>query len=69
MPENPDIHVLPANDLMEHTESRNCWCCPRLEWPCDECVTGCWKCGGKMLPEPTGHACVVTHNALDGRKD
>jgi hypothetical protein len=27
----PDIHVIPENDLREHSESADCWCAPRLE--------------------------------------
>jgi hypothetical protein len=27
-PEVPDIHVIPLEDMREHTESRDCWCQP-----------------------------------------
>jgi hypothetical protein len=26
-----DIHVLPLGDLVEHEQSRKCWCVPMLE--------------------------------------
>ena len=25
------FHVLPVNDEVEHTESKNCWCKPHIE--------------------------------------
>ena len=70
-----DIHVLPIGDKSPegkpHREHRRCWCEPRIEWPCDECVGDpkCWRCKGKgLLTEPTALAALVTHNAQDGRK-
>lgn len=27
---NPDVHVLPVDDLLQHCETRTCWCYPRL---------------------------------------
>ena len=49
-----DIHVLPIGDLMDHVESRSCWCYPRHE---DE--------NGR--PTDVGPM-IVIHNALDGRE-
>ena len=27
----PDVHVMPTNDILEHQESRECWCDPEIE--------------------------------------
>ncbi len=26
-----DIHVTPINDLRDHSDTRDCWCRPRIE--------------------------------------
>lgn len=53
-----DIHVCPENDWRKHqTESRECWCNPRLE---DE--NGDPQYVGDNVPV------IVIHNALDGRQ-
>lgn len=66
----PDIHTLPINDLVDHDESRDCWCQPTVKRLCPECDgDGCWMCGDGVLPgaSPTEDALVV-HNAADGRE-
>ena len=71
-----DRHVLPLGDLVEHDESRECWCGPRLERRCPECADrplsarGCWRCkAGWIKATAEDDATVlVIHNAADGRK-
>ena len=65
-----DQHVLPAGDLVDHDETRRCWCTPRLEAECPErCGDGCWRCEDGWIAtdadDPGG--VVVVHNAADGR--
>lgn len=67
-----DIHVLPACDLVDHDEVRDCWCGPRVEQACPECdgdEAGCWRCheGFTDLHAPEMEALVI-HNAADGRE-
>jgi hypothetical protein len=31
-----DVHVIPVNDLMNHNEHRDCWCCPKVEAVTDD---------------------------------
>lgn len=72
-----DQHVLPLGDLVDHDETRTCWCGPKVEVPCDACegvvleTVVCWKCGDqRWVPALSGDArpAVVVHNAADGRK-
>jgi hypothetical protein len=70
-----DLHVLPAGDLVDHDERRDCFCWPEVVAVCPECgerddPTGCWRCDERgVLPrEDAPEAPVmVIHNALDGR--
>ncbi len=49
-----DVHVLPTDDLREHSETRDCWCIPDV-LPLDH-----W--------DRLDGARVVVHHALDGRE-
>lgn len=69
-----DIHTLPIGDLVDHDETRTCWCGPSVvrDCPdCDEVAAGCWLCEGEGVipadPE-TDAPCHVRHNAADGRE-
>lgn len=57
-----DVHIMPVDDLREHTERRDCWCEPQLEWPC----VLCFKCYVE-LPNGTkiGHDHGVQHGVAD----
>ena len=66
-----DTHALPVADLVDHDETRDCWCQPRVLQVCGECdgdEDGCWFCEDGMVEasDPTMEALVV-HNAVDGR--
>lgn len=50
------VHVLPVRDVIEHQESQDCICGPRVEWIDQD--TG--------LAYPNGP--VVVHHSLDGRE-
>lgn len=82
-----DLHVTPVGDLREHTERRDCWCEPELQWPCLECgeplsphapviasgvewdATDCPVCAGRgYVTKDNGTACMVIHDAKDGRE-
>ena len=69
-----DVHVKPINDLVDHDETRHCWCQPALLRPCYECDDDdddCWVCGGEgQLPAEVedGGTIIVVHNAADGRE-
>lgn len=66
---NEDVHVTPVNDLREHTERRDCWCEPELEWPCLVCFkayiedNGAFGMEGKLIGhehgEPDRNDCPV----------
>lgn len=49
----PEVHVLPIGDLREHSDSRACWCRPRLELVGDD---------------EDDSSVVVVHFAADGRE-
>jgi len=49
-----DTHVLPINDLRAHTETRDCWCGPRVEFIED------------FLTAAT--SVLVVHHSADGRE-
>ena len=36
---NGDTHITPVDDIREHTDRRDCWCEPELEWPCLACFS------------------------------
>jgi hypothetical protein len=38
MTESNDVHVIPLEDLRDHTTSTDCWCCPTEEGDC----SGVW---------------------------
>ena len=46
------FHVLPVNDIKEHTESEDCACNPKIESGIN--INGEWA--------------VIVHNAFDGRE-
>lgn len=50
------IHVLPRRDVMDHEETHDCPCGPRVEWIDPD--TGLAYPGGP----------VVIHHSLDGRE-
>ena len=51
----PDLHVVPENDLRDHSCSRDCWCAPTLEGTDPET-------GQPYL------SILVIHNSADGRE-
>jgi hypothetical protein len=50
------VHVMPVEDIVDHHESQECLCGPRIEWLDPD--TG----------EPYEDGPVVIHNSLDGRE-
>ena len=50
---NPDLHVSPINDMKDHTESRDCWCDPKIV---DVSTLG------------DGSKVMVVHQSMDGRE-
>lgn len=66
-----DIQVLPITDLVDHDESRECWCGPRIEAKCTEegCDGDCWRCvsGWMVVDKNYDDTAIVIHNAADGR--
>lgn len=65
-----DVHVLPIGDLVDHDETRTCWCAPRVEKLCGDCDgAGCWKCENGYTTEcGEDDVATVIHNAADGRE-
>lgn len=51
------VHVIPLNDLKEHTTDAECACSPLVEWIDPE----------TNLPWANG-SCKVVHNAFDKRE-
>ena len=49
------VHVVPVNDLRQHTLSALCWCAPRVDWRDPET--------GEHYRTP-----MITHNAADHRE-
>jgi len=48
-----DIHVMPAADLVEHTDTPDCVCGPRVE---------------PVMRDDGSNGWVYTHPSLDGRE-
>ena len=66
-----DQHVLPIGDIVDHNETRICWCGPRIEARCNDCDgTGCWKYYGgfAVVGVEDERPCIVIHNSADGRE-
>lgn len=56
-------HVIPRNDLVQHTVDEDCVCGPTPELvPDDEPP---WN---KFATEPEGDRWLIVHHALDGRE-
>jgi hypothetical protein len=47
------VHVEPVNDLIEHEDSEDCWCGPRVE---------------AVFRDDGSNGWLITHHSLDGRE-
>lgn len=69
-----DVHTMPVADLVDHDQTRDCWCSPTYHTPCPEnCKDGCWRCGhdedGMLTVTKDFDSSVqVIHRAADGRE-
>ncbi len=71
-PKMGDMHVMPINDLVDHTSNRTCWCQPELLELCPICGgesnEGCWNCEDGTVDWIGAEEAIVVHNAVDGRE-
>jgi hypothetical protein len=58
------VHVLPIDDLIVHSESRSCFCCPRVSLVHAGSVV---VCDGRRHTPAQFVRELVVHEAMDGR--